>query len=168
MIRRFASSFRRWFLGDRLVDVSRALDPDRVRFDPIRLNIKNFGYQLARDLAPRLASVDPAGEPRDHGLTGRPTTQADMESPWFAHWCRELRIAPIYHRKLWEYAFVLQILSERGRLRPGMRGLGFGCGEEPLASYLASSTRAPSCRPSSRSSSTGNGSRSRSGWSTST
>jgi 2-polyprenyl-3-methyl-5-hydroxy-6-metoxy-1,4-benzoquinol methylase len=136
--RRFAARFRRWFLGDRLVDVSRAQDPDRILLDPIRLNIKNFGYQLARDLAPRLASVDPAGEPRDHGLGGRPTTQADMESPWFAHWCQELRIAPIYHRKLWEFAFVLQVLSERGRLRPGLRGIGFGCGEEPLASYLAS------------------------------
>ena len=138
MIRRWASKFRAWFLGDALVEMSRASSADRVLLDPVRLNIKNFGYQLARDRAPRLAAVDPAGEPRDHGLSGRPTRQADMESPWFVHWCRELHIAPIYHRKLWEFAFVLQVLWERGRLRRGMRGLGFGCGEEPLASYLAS------------------------------
>ena len=138
MPKRLAARFRKWFLGERLVDLSLALRPDRVRLDPIRLNIKNFGYQLARDLAPRLAAVDPSGEPRDHGLTSRPTRQGDMESSWFAHWCRELRITPIYHRKLWEYAFVLQVLSERGLLRPGTHGLGFGCGEEPLASYFAS------------------------------
>jgi len=138
MIRRWASKFRAWFLGDRLLELARGFDPDRSRLDPIRLNVKNFGYQLARDLAPRLARVDPTGEPRNHGLTSKPTTQADMESPWFAHWCRELRIAPIYHRKLWEFAFALQVLWERGRLTSGMRGLGFGCGEEPLASYLAS------------------------------
>ena len=138
MIRRWASKFRAWFLGDALVEMSRASSADRVLLDPVRLNIKNFGYQLARDRAPRLAAVDPAGEPRDHELSGRPTRQADMESPWFVHWCRELHIAPIYHRKLWEFAFVLQVLWERGRLRRGMRGLGFGCGEEPLASYLAS------------------------------
>ena len=33
---------------------------------------------------------------------------------------------------------MLQALFEEGRLRPGTRGLGFGCGEEPIASYLAS------------------------------
>jgi SAM-dependent methyltransferase len=119
------------------VELSRGFDPERVRIDPVRLNIKNFGYELARSLAPRLAAVDSTGEPRDHGLKGKPATQADMESPWFAHWCRKLHIAPIYHRKLWEYAFVLQVLSERDMLRPGLRGLGFGCGEEPLASCLA-------------------------------
>jgi SAM-dependent methyltransferase len=108
------------------------------RIDPVHLNIKGFGYRIARDLGPALRSVDASGEPRHHGLSSKPTTQADVESPWFAHWCRELRIAPVYHRKLWEYAFVLQVLHERGTLREGARGLGFGCGEEPIASYLAS------------------------------
>jgi 2-polyprenyl-3-methyl-5-hydroxy-6-metoxy-1,4-benzoquinol methylase len=117
--------------------MSRSAAPDCVPPDVIRLNVKNLGYQLARDRAPRLAAVDPAGEPRTHGLRSKPTTQADMESSWFAHWCRELHISPFYHRKLWEFAFVLQVLWESGRLRPGMRAVGFGCGEEPLASYLA-------------------------------
>lgn len=138
MIREWASMFRTWFLGSTLVEMSRAAAPDRVPPDSIRLNIKNFGYQLARDRGAYLTAIDPAGEPRDHGLHSKPTTQADMESPWFAHWCRELHIKPFYHRKLWEFAFVLQVLWERGLLRSGMRAVGFGCGEEPLASYLAS------------------------------
>lgn len=131
MVRKLAARFRRWFLGDALWAFGR--DPDALR-----LNIKNFGYELARALAPGLAAVDVSGEPRIHGLLCKATTQADVESAWFGWWCRELKVAPLYHRKLWEYAFLLQALFENGALRPGMRGLGFGCGEEPIASYLAS------------------------------
>jgi len=134
MVRRLAAKFRRWFLGEKLWQLSRPESP----FDPVSLSIKGLGHALIRDLAPGLARVDFSGEPRPHGLSSKPTTQADVESPWFAYWCHELRIAPAYHRKLWEYAFVLQVLHERGRLREGLRGLGFGCGEEPLPSYLAS------------------------------
>ncbi len=131
MIRSIAARFRRWFLGDALWAFGR--EPDALRLD-----VKNLGYALARSMAPALARVDLEGEPRPHHLGSKPTTQADIESPWFAWWCRELHIAPYYHRKLWEYAFVLQSLYEGGMLRAGAKGLGFGCGEEPIASYLAS------------------------------
>jgi cyclopropane fatty-acyl-phospholipid synthase-like methyltransferase len=104
----------------------------------LRLNVKQFGYQLARQLEGKLQSVDCSLEPRVHGLVSKPTTQADMESPWFAYWCRQLKIAPIYHRKIWEYAFVMQCLHDHGLLREGMTAMGFGCGEEPIASYFAS------------------------------
>lgn len=103
----------------------------------LRLNVKQFGLQLARQLEGRLQGVDCSLEPRFHGLVSKPTTQADMESPWFAYWCRELRIAPIYHRKIWEYAYVLQCLHDHGLLREGATAMGFGCGEEPMASYFA-------------------------------
>ncbi len=103
----------------------------------LRLNVKNFGYQLARELAPGLSLIDTSGEPAVRNLISKPTTQADVESTWFAHWCKELQAAPIYHRKLWEFAFALQTLFDAGLLRAGTRGIGFGCGEEPLASYFA-------------------------------
>jgi SAM-dependent methyltransferase len=44
---------------------------------------------------------------------------------------------PAYHRKLWEFAYIAQVLSQAGVLRAGTRGLGFGCGKEPLASLFA-------------------------------
>lgn len=138
MIRSMAASFRRWFLGDRLWLFSRPASIERQTLDPVRLNIKNLGYQMARDLTPALLQVDTSLEPRDHHLVSKATTQADVESPWFAHWCRQLKLRPVYHRKLWEYAFLLQVLHERGKLRPGLSALGFGCGEEPVASYLTS------------------------------
>jgi SAM-dependent methyltransferase len=106
--------------------------------DIVRVNVKQFGYQLARQLEGKLQGVDCSLEPRHHHLVSKPTTQADMESPWFAYWCKELKIAPIYHRKIWEYAFVLQCLHENGILVPGTSGIGFGCGDEPMASYFAS------------------------------
>lgn len=105
----------------------------------IRLNIKNFGYEIARGLTPALRDrVTAARDPGHVGLVSKMTTQSDMESGWFAWWCRQLKVAPIYHRKLWEYAFVLQVLSEAGMLHPGRRGIGYGCGREPMASYFAS------------------------------
>ncbi len=113
--------------------------PREVRLaDPVRLSVKSLGHRLALDLTGRLAATDTSAEPRRRGLGSKACTQADVESPWFAHWCRELHVVPEYHRKLWEYAFLLQVLHDRDMLRAGRRGLGFGCGEEPVASYLAS------------------------------
>ncbi len=106
--------------------------------EAIRLNIKNFGYFLGKNYQHRLNNIEIVDKPVIQGLGSKPTTQADMESKWFRYWCNELHIAPIYHRKLWEYAFVLQCLHENNLLLPGKSGLGFGCGEEPVASYFAS------------------------------
>jgi SAM-dependent methyltransferase len=141
MVRKLVSRFRRWFLGDalwglpgELPDLHRLLQNDRA----LRLNVKAFGYRIARELAPRLAAIDTGAEPRDHQITCMPARQRDVESSWFAYWCSELKIAPVFHRKIWEYAFVLQALFDHGKLGPGLRALGFGCGEEPMAAYFAS------------------------------
>jgi SAM-dependent methyltransferase len=64
--------------------------------------------------------------------------QDSLESPYFAYWTAQLHMRLRYHRKLWEFVFICQSLSERGYLQPGKRGLGFGVGEEPLAAYFAS------------------------------
>ena len=61
-----------------------------------------------------------------------------MESDWVAHWLAELKVPVVFHRKLWELAYVLQALHENGMIEPGRRGLVFGAGEEPIPSYLAS------------------------------
>lgn len=64
--------------------------------------------------------------------------QADFETPWFAWWTASLGEGLRYHRKLWEFVFIAQALHERGLLRMGARGLGFGVGQEPLPAYFAS------------------------------
>lgn len=136
MLSKVLSMFRRKLLSEDLWAF--AARGGAASAQALTLNVKNFGYHLARERTKSaLASVDVSSEPRHHGLGCKPTTQADVESPWFAYWCSELRLAPVYHRKLWEYAFLLQALFEQGKLQAGAIGLGFGCGEEPIASYLA-------------------------------
>jgi 2-polyprenyl-3-methyl-5-hydroxy-6-metoxy-1,4-benzoquinol methylase len=103
----------------------------------MQLNLKFFGYELARACAAQL----PVREdlvPQHIGLASKPSTQADLESDWAAHWLAALKIPVVFHRKLWELAYVLQALYDNEHLQPGTRGLGFGCGQEPLPSYLAS------------------------------
>jgi SAM-dependent methyltransferase len=103
----------------------------------LALTVKFFGYDLARRLA---EDLPPPLElkPRAINLCSKASTQADLESDWAAWWCGELKASRIFHRKLWEFAFVLQALWERGMIAGGRRGLGFGCGHEPVPSYLAS------------------------------
>jgi hypothetical protein len=63
--------------------------------------------------------------------------QEDMENPAYPYWMKKIGFAPTWHRKHWEFMFICQALYERGLIGPGMRGLGFGVGEEPLAAYFA-------------------------------
>lgn len=103
----------------------------------MRLNIKNMGYNLALALGTGRMSGIPTHPPGEN-LGWRPSTQADIESAWCAYWCHQLGIRPLYHRKVWELCYVLQTLHASGMLQPSRRGIGFGCGEEPISSYLAS------------------------------
>ena len=64
--------------------------------------------------------------------------QAQLESPTFRQWHDQLFEPFQYHRKLWEYIYIVQALWERGMLQPGKRGLGFAVGREPLAAFFAS------------------------------
>jgi hypothetical protein len=42
-----------------------------------------------------------------------------------------------FNRKQWEHVYILETLRQRGLLRAGARGIGFGCGREPLVSLMA-------------------------------
>ncbi len=64
-------------------------------------------------------------------------TQAQLESAVFRAWCPRLGEGFKLHRKLWEFCYIAQALRERGLVRPGARGLGFGVGREPLVAYFA-------------------------------
>lgn len=101
------------------------------------LTLKSFGYDLARRLVDVLPPPTTTGA-RHVGLNSKASIQADIESDWARHWFGELQVPIVLHRKLWELAYVLQSVFEEGHLRPGARGLGFGCGTEPLPSYFMS------------------------------
>jgi 2-polyprenyl-3-methyl-5-hydroxy-6-metoxy-1,4-benzoquinol methylase len=44
---------------------------------------------------------------------------------------------PTFHRKQWEYIYILRALEQLGLTTPGTTGLGFGCGREPLTAVMA-------------------------------
>jgi hypothetical protein len=64
-------------------------------------------------------------------------TEAQFREPDYARWCEAIGEAPRLHRKQWEFVYILQVLERHGMLAPGRRGLGFGCGHEPLAAAMA-------------------------------
>lgn len=64
--------------------------------------------------------------------------QDSFSQPYFSYWTSQLGEVLRYHRKLWEFVFICQALAERGLLRDGARGLGFGVGREPLTALFAS------------------------------
>lgn len=66
-------------------------------------------------------------------------TQRQMEEPAFFHWCEQMGRAPETHRKLWEFAYILQVLQHHDMLREGRKGVGFGTGKEPLPAVMARS-----------------------------
>ena len=112
-----------------LVEVTRNLDA-------MALSVKTLGYHLAQQLAAALPVREDTRAQTLH-LGSKPSTQMDMESEWVAHWCSQLKVPVMFHRKLWELAYILQAAHDGDYLRAGARGLGFGCGTEPLASYFA-------------------------------
>jgi SAM-dependent methyltransferase len=61
-----------------------------------------------------------------------------FQLPLYPFWCRKIGETPKYHRKQWEFVYVLHALFERGLLQPGRRGLGFAVGAEPLPALFAS------------------------------
>ena len=61
----------------------------------------------------------------------------DWQTEWYSRWCRELNEPARFHRKQWEYVYIMQALWERGCIEEGKRGLVFAVGSEPLPSIFA-------------------------------
>ena len=64
-------------------------------------------------------------------------TQAQMAEPAYRYWCSRIHEVPKSHRKQWEFCYILQSVAREGMLAPGLRGLGFGVGGEPLTALFA-------------------------------
>ena len=70
-------------------------------------------------------------------LTSQLCTASQCLEPRYEHWCHEMRSPVRLGRKQWEFVFVLEALSQHNMLVAGRRGLGFGCGREPLPALFA-------------------------------
>jgi 2-polyprenyl-3-methyl-5-hydroxy-6-metoxy-1,4-benzoquinol methylase len=76
-------------------------------------------------------------EPSLESPTSQLCTENQFREPRYAQWCAELKEARLHHRKQWEFVFILEVLRQHGMLDEGRRGIGFGCGREPLAAAMA-------------------------------
>jgi hypothetical protein len=64
---------------------------------------------------------------------------ADFLHPEFTRLSRALGIPLLFHRKNWEWVFILHHALRTGAVGPGRRALGFAVGSEPLPAALATS-----------------------------
>ena len=62
---------------------------------------------------------------------------ADFYHPRFLEICGMLNHHFVFHRKLWEWVFVIHHLLQSGEVKPGARGLVFGVGSERLPALFA-------------------------------
>lgn len=61
----------------------------------------------------------------------------DYKATWFKRWCNELDEEPNFHRKQWEFVYIMQALWERGCITKNKSGLVFAVGTEPLPAMFA-------------------------------
>lgn len=61
----------------------------------------------------------------------------DWYADWFQRWCHEMNDPIRFHRKQWEFVYVMQALWERGCIKKGKKGLVFAVGSEPGPSLFA-------------------------------
>ena len=109
---------------------NRSSDDDEVLSNPLRKQAKINPALFAE------FTVEPTfgkGQP----LVSQLCTQSQFESEALKRWLRELQEEPRFHSKQWEYAYILQALSEREMMQPGRKGLGFGVGQEQLPAVFA-------------------------------
>lgn len=67
----------------------------------------------------------------------QPCTAAQFRENHYQRFLDEIGQEHRYHRKQWEYIYILRALECFGFLIKGRTGLGFGCGKEPLAAVMA-------------------------------
>ncbi|WP_165070749.1 hypothetical protein [Desulfovibrio sp. ZJ200] len=109
---------------------------DKIMIRYLSLNNKALAHYIAEELKKEIAKRPIPESPGIYHLNSKVSTQEDIESDWSRYWIRELGKDFNFHRKNWEQSYVLQVLFEHGMLQEGKKGLGLGCGREPLPSYL--------------------------------
>ena len=119
------------------------LDELTLQVELMRANAQRLALTLAELERERRVAGQAVGEARSFqelrnlGTVSALCTQDQFMTPEYTYWCRQIKEEPVWHRKQWEYYFICQALWERGMVRPGRSGCGFGVGREPLPSLFA-------------------------------
>lgn len=77
------------------------------------------------------------GRPTLQEIASQACTADQFGESHYLRLSREITQEPRFHRKQWEYIYILRALEQAGLMRPGSTGIGFGCGKEPIAAVMA-------------------------------
>ena len=80
----------------------------------------------------------PGAAPDTPFMASSTCNATDILHTRYAEICELLKHPMMWHRKLWEWVFVIHHLQESGLVKPGCRGLVFGVGNERLPALFAS------------------------------
>ncbi|MGH9134135.1 MAG: class I SAM-dependent methyltransferase [Ilumatobacteraceae bacterium] len=89
---------------------------------------------LVGELADRARSLRPSSFT---AAESQVTTGAPAGDPAYLRWLDMLEEQKAYHRKSWEWCYIMQGLERHGVLGTGQRVLGFGVGHEPIVAAIA-------------------------------
>lgn len=147
-------------LAQRVADIEVGMNSLREALDSLREALDSLRGGLVDDLESRTGTLRMRVNDLDRlvmmpefkarsvnlGVSGDPDApfmeystpvSADFEHPMFAAYCKQIDHRIIYHRKLWEWIYILHKLEQYDMLQPGKRGLGFGVGTERLPAVFA-------------------------------
>jgi len=111
----------------------------RRRLELERQNVTTLVSALLDGALPVLArasDAEPAGLSLLQGCCA--CHQEHFRDPWYGHHMALLCQTPRFHRKQWEFHYIMDSLRRNEMLALGKRGLGFGVGREPLSAFFAS------------------------------
>lgn len=124
-----------------LEDANRRIDSLALALDSAHLQVhgrETVEEKIAEMFSNRVFVPADSVVPADAPFMEYSTCSAiDVMHPRFAHICSMLGREPVYHRKVWEWAYIIHHLERLGMLQNGRRGLCFGVGQERLPALFA-------------------------------
>lgn len=102
---------------------------------------RNFDARVGNSLSSRLYLPNlEVMKYADHGkfMDYSTCSASDFFHPRYAEICAMLKTTPIFHRKHWEWVYVIHKLLKSGAVGEGRRGIVFGVGQEKLPALFAS------------------------------
>ena len=95
-------------------------------------------HLILRKHASILASAERSPEePSLEKVTSQVATTYQCFEPYYKEWCNIMRSPARMNRKQWEFVYILEALRQMRCIAEDKRGLGFGCGQEPIPAILA-------------------------------
>ena len=84
---------------------------DLKEINALKYSVKQEGYKVSQELY-KVFKKSPVPESSNNflPLKSMACKQSDLETEWFRYWCNEIKLSPLPHRKLWEFAYILNCL----------------------------------------------------------